>query len=109
MPWRGHGIEEDHMKTGTRLVSTVCDTEVMVVRGADVKLACGGAPMVEQGTERAGGAPADGLDTGTELGKRYTHAASGLQVLCVKPGRGTLSVADEPLEQVASKQLPSSD
>ena len=97
------------MKTGTRLVSTVCDTEVMVVRGADVALSCGGAPMAEQGAERSGGGLAEGLDTGTELGKRYTHEASGLQVLCVKPGAGTLSVDGVPLQQLASKQLPSSD
>ena len=97
------------MKTGTRLVSTVCDTEVMVVRGADVELACGGAPMGEQGAERSGREPAEGFDAGTELGKRYTHVPSGLQVLCVKPGPGTLSVAGAPLEQLASKQLPSSD
>ena len=97
------------MKTGTRLVSTVCDTEVMVVRGADVELACGGAPMAEQGAERSASGPAEGQDSGTELGKRYTHEPSGLQVLCVKPGAGTLSVEGASLEQLASKQLPSSD
>ena len=97
------------MKTGTRLASAVCDTEVMVVRGADVDLACGGAPMVEAGGLRPGGGPAEGLDGGTELGKRYVHEASGLQLLCVKPGAGTLSVDGVALEQMAAKQLPSSD
>lgn len=97
------------MKTGTRLLSAVCDTEVMVVRGAEVELECGGAPMVESGAERLGGGPADGLAGGTELGKRYSHEESGLQVLCVKPGAGTLTVSGVPLERMASKQLPSSD
>lgn len=97
------------MKTGTRLASAVCDTEVMVVRGADVELACGGTPMVQPAGDRPGGGPADGFAGGTELGKRYTHGASGLQVLCVKPGAGTLSVDGAPLELMASKQLPSSD
>ena len=97
------------MKTGTRLASAVCDTEVMVIRGAEVELACGGAPMVEPGSERPGGGPVAGLDGGTDLGKRYAHDASGLQVLCVKPGSGTLTVAGVPLELMASKQLPSSD
>ena len=97
------------MKTGARLASAVCDTEVMVVRGAEVELACGGAPMVEPGGVRGTGAPADGHSSGTQLGKRYSHEESGLQVLCVKPGAGTLSVGDVPLTQVASKQLPSSD
>ena len=97
------------MKTGTRLASAVCDTEVMVVRGADVELVCGGVPMIEPGGERGTRAPADGHSSGTQLGKRYTHEASGLQVLCIRPGAGTLSVGDVPLAQVASKQLPSSD
>jgi hypothetical protein len=80
----------------------------MVIKGADVALACGGAPMV---TERDGtaGSPAAGLDGGTLLGKRYVHEGSGLQVLCVKPGAGTLSVGDEALVELSAKQLPSSD
>ena len=96
------------MKIGTRALSTVCDTEVMVIRGAEVELCCGGAPMV---TVRDGqsGSPQPGLDGGTLLGKRYGHGSSGLQVLCVKPGNGTLSVDGEVLFEVAAKQLPSSD
>jgi hypothetical protein len=96
------------MKTGTRVLSVACDTEVMVIRAADVQLCCGGAPMV---TARDGqtGSPEPGLDGGTLLGKRYTHQPSGLEVLCVKPGAGTLSVDGEPLTEVAAKQLPSSD
>jgi hypothetical protein len=96
------------MKTGTRALSVVCDTEVMVIRGADVELSCGGAPMVTTRDVPAG-SPAPGLDGGSLLGKRYEHAPTGLQVLCVKPGAGTLCVGDEPLTQVAAKQLPSSD
>jgi hypothetical protein len=96
------------MKAGTRALSTVCDTEVMVIRSADVELACGGAPMVTTRDGQAG-SPAAGADGGTLLGKRYMHAPSGLEVLCVKPGAGTLSVNGEPLTEVAAKQLPSSD
>lgn len=96
------------MKTGTRALSTACDTEVMVIRGAEVELSCGGQPMVTQRDTEVG-APMPGLDGGTLLGKRYVHEASGLQVLCVKPGIGTLSVGDEVLTQLAAKQLPSSD
>jgi hypothetical protein len=97
------------MKTGTRLASAVCGTEVMVIRGAAVTLECGGAPMVEAGGARQASQPAAGLADGTELGKRYTHKTTGLQVLCVKPGPGTLSVGGVPLDIMASKQLPSSD
>jgi hypothetical protein len=93
------------MKTGTRWSSTTCTTEVMVVKGADVVLECGGAPMAEG--PGAGGGAAGG--DGTKLGKRYTDEASGLLVLCVKPGSGELSVGGVPLVEVATKQLPSSD
>ncbi|MPV88470.1 hypothetical protein GB882_07305 [Georgenia ruanii] len=97
------------MKAGMRLASSVCETEVMVIRAADVALDCGGQPMLAPGGERPGGEPAADLAGGTELGKRYSHDESGLQVLCVRPGAGTLSIAGVPLEQMVSKQLPSSD
>jgi hypothetical protein len=96
------------MKTGSKLLSSVCATEVMVVKGAEVELACGGAPMVETRGEEPGTLAA-GFDGGTLLGKRYVHEASGLQVLCVKPGEGSLSVNGEILLQLAAKKLPSSD
>jgi hypothetical protein len=96
------------MKAGARVLSAVCDTEVVVIRAADVELCCGGVPMVTERSEEAGSI-APGLDGGTLLGKRYAHATSGLQVLCVKPGAGTLSVDGEPLSEAAAKQLPSSD
>lgn len=96
------------MKTGTRALSAVCETEVMVIKGAEVVLECGGAPMVAT-RDGAPGDPAPGLDQGTLLGKRYTHEPSGLQVLCVKPGTGSLSVGGEQLVELAAKKLPSSD
>jgi hypothetical protein len=80
----------------------------MVIRGAEVELSCGGAPMVTVRGEKAG-SPAPGLDGETLLGKRYVHDPSGLQVLCVKAGAGTLSVDGAPLAEMAAKQLPSSD
>lgn len=96
------------MKTGTRALSAVCETEVMVIKGADVVLECGGVPMVTA-RDDARGEPAPGHDHGTLLGKRYTHEGSGLQVLCVKPGAGSLSVEGEQLTELAAKKLPSSD
>lgn len=97
------------MKTGSRLVSIACEAEVVVVRGSDVELSCGGHPMLSNVDERATAEIDPRLSGGTLLGKRYTHASSGLQVLCVKSGDGTLSVDGEPLELLESKQLPSSD
>ncbi|MDF1602245.1 hypothetical protein [Nocardioides sp. YIM 152315] len=97
------------MKTGTRLVSVACDTEVMVVRSADVDLHCGGHLMVDAVGERSAAEPSSEFAGGTLLGKRYAHAGSGLQVLCVKAGQGTLSVNGVALSILESKQLPSSD
>ena len=46
------------LRPGSRLKSTVCDTEVIAVKGAgDVDVTCGGAPMVEAGTATGAVAP----------------------------------------------------
>ena len=47
--------------------------------------------------------------SGTLLGKRYAHEASGLEVLCTKPGEGGLTVGTDPVPVKAAKPLPSSD
>lgn len=101
------------LRPGTRLRSVVCTTEVVVVRPAHGELACGGQPMVplEGVTASADanlgheGAPADG----TLLGKRYADPASGLEVLCTKAGKGSLTLDDTPLRPKDAKPLPSSD
>lgn len=92
---------------GLRLKSAVCDTEVVIVRPPKepVTLECGGAPM---GGE-AGGAVSPDHAGGSVLGKRYEYAPAGLEVLCVKPGAGSLSVNGEALTLKGAKQLPSSD
>lgn len=100
------------LKAGTRVRSAVCRTEVMVIvaPAAEVALSCGGAPMLS-GTESpvATGAPAAGSAGGTLLGKRYVSAAGDLELLCVKPGDGSLAVGGEPLQLKEAKPLPSSD
>ncbi|HVV75796.1 MAG TPA: hypothetical protein VHC43_07140 [Mycobacteriales bacterium] len=102
------------LKSGQRLRSQVCTTEVIVVRvpADDLELSCGGAPMVELGTEvAAGGTPAPGLADGTLLGKRYTtdDADGTLELLVTKGGDGTLAGNGVPLVTKESKPLPSSD
>ena len=96
------------MKPGTKLKSAVCDTEVMVIRGRDLSLQCGGAPMVAERTE-----PRGTLDPafakGTQIGKRYVDAAATLEVLCVKAGQGSLSLNGSALLLKDAKPLPSSD
>ena len=99
------------LKAGTRLRSSVCATEVMVVMapGADVELSCGGAAMIGIGEEPAGGSVAADADGGTQMGKRYTNEAADLEVLCTKPGEGSLASGGAPLKIKGAKPLPSSD
>ncbi len=100
------------LKAGTRMRSAVCKTEVMVIvaPAADVELGCGGAPMIAStATPPAGGVPAADSSGGTLLGKRYVSAAGDLELLCVKPGDGSLALAGEPLVLKEAKPLPSSD
>jgi hypothetical protein len=96
------------MKPGTKLKSTVCDTEVMVIRGSGAVVECGGAPMVaERPAER--GTLNPGSAQGTQIGKRYVDAAGSLELLCVKAGKGSLSIGGVPLQLKDAKPLPASD
>jgi hypothetical protein len=95
------------MKPGTKLKSAVCDTEVLVIRTADVVVECGGAPMAEERpAERGAISPA--FAAGTQMGKRYVDE-TGVELLCVKPGKGSLSIAGIALKAKEAKPLPSSD
>jgi hypothetical protein len=96
------------MKPGVRLKSAVCDTEVMVIRAAEVIVECGGAPMAEQ-APAVRGAINPAFAQGTRIGKRYVDTAGKLELLCVKPGQGSLSVAGVALDIKDAKPLPSSD
>lgn len=102
------------MKTGQQLKSVVCSTKVIVLRKPNNEaavLSCGGLPMVDAASDAQGNQqPADAaLLGGTVMGKRYGEAESGVQVLCVAAGEGTLAIDGHPLEVEAVKQLPSSD
>jgi hypothetical protein len=99
------------LKAGTRIQSAVCSTEVMVVQtpGGEVDVRCGGAPMLALGVPKSGGAVDTRFAGGTQIGKRYVNAAGDLELLCTKPGPGSLSVGDTPLSLKEAKPLPSSD
>src|SRR5665213_1694720 len=99
------------IKAGARLKSAVCDTEVVVTKGvADGPgLYCGGSPMLGAGETGSGASLDPSRADGTVLGKRYTDAAGDLEVLCVKAGKGTLCLGEEPLVIRQAKPLPSSD
>ncbi len=96
------------LKTGMRLKSTVCATEVMVIAapGGDVDVRCGGVAM---GGETNGATASSDFADGTQLGKRYVNEAGDLELLCVKPGDGSLAVGDAKLVLKEAKPLPSSD
>lgn len=99
------------MKAGTRLKSAVCDTEVMIIKApASGTVSCGGVPM---GEERGGDAGTTAIDAafagGSKMGKRYTDPAGTVELLCVKPGAGSLSLDGTALHLKDAKPLPSSD
>ena len=96
------------MKAGTKLKSAVCDTEVMIIRLGEGTIACGGAPMTEDKVAALGELNAD-FATGTLMGKRYVDAAGTFELLCVKPGKGSLSVDGTALSIKDAKPLPASD
>lgn len=92
--------------------SAVCDTEVMVIRGGDDAgagvIACGGAPMTQEKPAEAGTIDPAFAD-GTLMGKRYVDGDGTVELLCVKPGKGSLSLDGAALAVKEAKPLPSSD
>lgn len=99
-------------KPGMRLRSGVCATEVVVIAApaGNIALTCGGAPMLSEGEAAIPGVLLDAAAAqGTLLGKRYTNESGGLELLCVKPGAGSLAAAGAALVVKGAKPLPSSD
>ena len=96
------------MKPGTKLKSAVCDTEVMVIKGTEAVVECGGAPMVDEKPAEAGTLNPDFAE-GTQMGKRYVDADGTVELLCVKAGKGSLSIGGIALTTKEAKTLPSSD
>lgn len=96
------------MKPGTKLKSAVCDTEVMVIKGSNIVVDCGGKPMSDAAPEARGDLDA-AFAEGTKMGKRYVNADSTVELLCVKAGKGSLSIGGTALQIKDSKPLPSSD
>lgn len=99
------------LKAGTRIQSAVCPTEVMVIQApeGDVDVRCGGAPMLEIGAAKSGAAVADDAAGGTQIGKRYVDPAGTIELLCTKPGQGSLALGETPLVLKEARPLPASD
>lgn len=98
------------LRPGLKLKSAVCSTEVIVVAGSgDVDLTCGGVPMAPAGTETAPATAVSGLTEGTLLGKRYCDDGGTVEVLCTKPGPGSIGIGQTALGLKEAKPLPASD
>ena len=100
------------LKPGSRWKSAVCDTEVVVVRATaqPISLECGGRPMVAHAAPKPEGLALDaGHSDGTQPGKRFADDVSGLEVLCTKGGKGSLSIDGRPIGAKEAKKLPASD
>ena len=92
--------------------SAVCATEVMVVAAPsqEVEVTCGGVPMIDMKAEApAGVSLSPDAAAGTALGKRYVDETGDLELLCTKPGEGSLGVGGTLLSVKEAKPLPSSD
>jgi hypothetical protein len=101
---------ETTQRVGTRWKSTACETQLIIVHAPNgsVDLKCGGYPVIPFGQE-VGEKSTPTSSGGTQVGKRYTDADSGLVVLVTMAGVGALAVGDTPLEPLQPKLLPSSD
>jgi len=99
------------LKAGSRMKSAVCATQVMVIAApeGDLDLSCGGAPLVDVTADAPGGDIAPDHKNGTQIGKRYVNEAGDLELLCTKPGEGSLALGDAVLVLKEAKPLPSSD
>ncbi len=99
------------VRPGSRFRSSVCQTEVIAVKaGGDADITCGGVPMVDAGIDVPdSGLPAEGADGGTLMGKRYVSADESLELLCTKPGAGSLGIGARLLQMKTSAPLPASD
>jgi hypothetical protein len=99
------------VKAGMRLRSVVCATEVIVVKApaTDVDLRCGGQALIAMGATVPGGSADPDFAEGTKMGKRYSDSEGTLELLCTKPGMGSLSLGTEIIAVKDAKALPSSD
>lgn len=99
------------IKPGSRWKSAVCDAQFVVVRppATPGELHCGGLAV----RELTDAAPAEPIDpahaAGALVGKRYTDADSGIEVLCAKAGKGSLSFDRRAMQVKDAKPLPASD
>ena len=101
---------DQELTVGARLKSAACTTEVVVIKASagPIDLRCGGAAMAAEAV--AGSEPLDrSAGEGSLLGKRYTDADTGVELLVVKAGEGSLAIDGRALSVKGAKPLPASD
>lgn len=99
-------------KPGSRWKSAVCDAQLVVVRppSSAGELQCGGAAVLPLDDAAApSGAVSPDFAEGVMIGKRYTHEASGIEVLGAKAGKGSLAFGGVAMTIKGAKPLPASD
>ena len=99
-------------RVGARFKSAVCTTEVLILKSPKdgPSLTCGGVEMIPISQEPPLGVfLADDARGGTLLGKRYVSDDGEFEVLCNKPGEGSLALAGTTLTLKSAKPLPPSD
>ena len=81
-----------------------------LIKLLDVDVRCGGAPMIPVSEEPPGGLTiSPDASKGTQIGKRYVNEAGDLELLCTKPGKGSLACDGVALAIKGAKPLPASD
>jgi hypothetical protein len=100
------------LKPGSRWKSAVCEAQMVVVRPPSVagELQCGGVVVLPQADASGPSGDVDPAHAkGVLIGKRYTDAESGIEVLGAKPGTGSLAFNGVALTLKEAKPLPASD
>ena len=99
------------LKPGMKLRSATDACEIVVIKtpGDPIDLRCGGHALAPADTAVATESIESGFNGGTQLGKSYASEELGVEVLCTKPGDGSISVGETVLMRKGPKPLPSSD
>jgi hypothetical protein len=105
--------ETVELRPGTRLKSAVDGTEVIVVKppnDSGARVYCGGAEMLfATDTATPRGTPDPAAAGGSLLGKRYVDEVTETELLCTRPGDGTLGVDGRDLQIKPAIALPTTD
>ncbi|MFZ4604906.1 MAG: hypothetical protein ACOYM5_01500 [Caulobacter sp.] len=100
-----------NLAAGTKLASAVCTAQGIVIRppSGDGVVTCGGEPMTAAGVAARAAQLSALADAPALIGKRYVDETTGLEVLCIKGGKGAFAFDGRPLTLKEAKPLPASD